>query len=126
MTSAIEWMTGVTLFLFGLSFVLSPTDWARSMKRLLTDTSQRFTLLLVFLILGLLIVNGHNLWVADWRVLVTVVGWATVLKTAAVLIHPKLLQKYADLGDDAMAMGLRLGGFIWLVGGAAITYLSLR
>ena len=31
------------------------------------------------LIAGLAIVNAHNLWVPDWRVVVTVLGWLSVV-----------------------------------------------
>lgn len=34
---------------------------------------------LLALVPGLAIVDAHNLWVADWRVIITVLGWAMVI-----------------------------------------------
>ena len=35
------------------------------------------------LIIGILIVTAHNLWVYDWRVIITISGWAALLKGIA-------------------------------------------
>lgn len=35
------------------------------------------------LIIGILIVTAHNLWVYDWRVIITISGWAALLKGVA-------------------------------------------
>jgi len=48
------------------------------------EISGHFYLIYVFsffvMILGLLLVFSHNLWVADWRVLITIISWVTLLK----------------------------------------------
>ena len=35
---------------------------------------------LVALVLGLLLVVSHNVWTADWRVIITLLGWLTLIK----------------------------------------------
>jgi hypothetical protein len=40
------------------------------------------------LLAGLAIVRAHNLWVADWRVVVTVLGWLAVLGGVLRIILP--------------------------------------
>ena len=37
----------------------------------------------LILILGLVMVNLHNIWMADYRVVITILGWLTVLKGVA-------------------------------------------
>ncbi|HEY9583618.1 MAG TPA: hypothetical protein VJI66_01480 [Candidatus Paceibacterota bacterium] len=37
----------------------------------------------LILILGLVMVNLHNIWTADYRVVITILGWLTVIKGAA-------------------------------------------
>ncbi|HAK53772.1 MAG TPA: hypothetical protein DCM54_17980 [Gammaproteobacteria bacterium] len=34
----------------------------------------------ITLLLGLVTVIAHNVWVADWRVIITVLGWTTLIK----------------------------------------------
>lgn len=42
------------------------------------------------LILGLISVLLHNIWVADWHVLVTIFGWLTLIKGILVIAWPEL------------------------------------
>ncbi len=39
-------------------------------------------------VVGLLIVVSHNVWVADWRAIITVVGWLALLKGIVLMISP--------------------------------------
>jgi 1,4-dihydroxy-2-naphthoate octaprenyltransferase len=34
------------------------------------------------LLAGLAIVNVHNLWVSDWRVIITILGWLAIVRGA--------------------------------------------
>jgi hypothetical protein len=53
------------------------------------------TLATVFtLLLGLLLVNMHNLWVQDWRVVITVLAWITLVKGVAFLFVPEHMMTY--------------------------------
>ena len=38
-------------------------------------------------VVGLLIVVSHNVWVADWRAIITVVGWLALLKGIVLMIR---------------------------------------
>jgi len=43
--------------------------------------------------MGLAVVLFHNLWTADWRVIITVFGWLTLVKGAVLIICPDELAK---------------------------------
>ncbi len=44
-------------------------------------------------ILGLITVILHNIWVADWRVVITVFGWFSLVKGVARIGFPEFVQK---------------------------------
>jgi hypothetical protein len=47
---------------------------------------------------GLAIVLVHNVWVADWRVLITLIGWFMLIRGAArILLTAKVMSFGADL-----------------------------
>lgn len=46
---------------------------------------------LITLTMGMLILEFHNVWVKDWTVLVTIVGWAAVLKGIMFIAFPNAL-----------------------------------
>lgn len=43
----------------------------------------------ILLILGLLVTLSHNVWSADWRVIITFLGWLTLLKGCLRLFLPQ-------------------------------------
>jgi hypothetical protein len=47
----------------------------------------------LWLIIGLLIVVDHNIWVADWPVIITIVGWILLLQGLMRLFVPDAFVK---------------------------------
>ncbi|MCR4338047.1 MAG: hypothetical protein NUV91_09620 [Candidatus Omnitrophica bacterium] len=45
------------------------------------------------LIVGLLMVQFHNIWVLDWPVAITIVGWLGVIKGVRLIVFPNSLPK---------------------------------
>jgi hypothetical protein len=39
-------------------------------------------------VMGMVVVALYNVWSADWRVLVTLLGWLTVIKGAVIMLFP--------------------------------------
>lgn len=45
------------------------------------------------LIIGILIVVSHNIWVTDWRVIITIIGWLALIKGIVRLLFPEFVMK---------------------------------
>lgn len=75
-------------------------------------------------VLGSLIVIHHNLWVKDWRVLITILGWLALIKGVLLIVFPGFVQGYSRpfLGERglmwfppaAVFLGLLFGYFGFL------------
>ncbi|MCX6733857.1 MAG: hypothetical protein NTX63_03505 [Candidatus Peregrinibacteria bacterium] len=50
------------------------------------------------LVLGILIVISHNVWVYDWRVIITLSGWAALLKGVARIYFAEYTKKWLKSG----------------------------
>ena len=50
----------------------------------------------VLLALGLITIILHNVWVADWRVIITVTGWASTLKGVTRMGFPEATQRLTN------------------------------
>lgn len=124
MALGIEVVTGTCLFIFGLSFLTNAGFWTDAFKGMSSDTQQTFTLLMVLLICGVLMVMGHNIWVGDWRVIVTITGWAVLLESIALILAPRILRIYANWSDRTMVTWLRVGGSLWTLAGGIVLYYS--
>jgi len=74
------------------------------------------------LVVGFLIVSNHNVWVQDWTVLVTIIGWLALLKGVLIFLAPKFLIKLSAsilkktnlIGLCAIILGLVFGYFGFL------------
>ena len=98
----------------------------QAQSRLITDEFMRSPALvfltgLMILPVGLAIVLTHNVWVADWRVLITILGWLTVFKGALRLLAP---QQTLNVGRTFLAKPnvITISAAIWLVIGAMLCF----
>ncbi len=72
-------------------------------------------------LLGLATVVAHNLWVADWRVAVTILGWITLIKGIEKIAFPDRVNKKAQMFKNKQT----LWGFVILLIGAFYFWISL-
>ena len=69
------------------------------------------------LTVGLTMVTFHNIWEADWRGIITFIGWMALVKGVLLLLKPELLlqkaafwqQRMMLAGSITLLLGLYLG-----------------
>lgn len=76
---------------------------------------------LVALLIGLILVVSHNVWVYGWPVVITAIGWLTLLKGIAHLLAPQKtiewgLSIYKSLEPVLFVIGLVIGIYLTYVG----------
>ena len=49
-----------------------------------------------FLILGVLLIVSHSVWVFDWRLVITVLGWSILLKGAGRIFFPSAVRRMIE------------------------------
>lgn len=86
--------------------------------------NRTFTLIsgYVTLLLGLISLILHNLWVGDWRVIITIFGWISLIKGVVAIGFPEVTQKWAEkfknkplLTQILLVIGIFLGAWLlWL------------
>ena len=72
-------------------------------------------------LLGLMTVVAHNLWVPDWRVAITILGWATLIKGILKIGFPGHVHKQAQM----FKAGQTLWGAVIFLLGAGLFWMSL-
>jgi hypothetical protein len=70
---------------------------------------------------GLAIVLTHNVWVADWPVIITIVGWLTAFSGAIRIVAPEGAIRYGRRAYERPG-GPLFGAAIWLLLGAVLTF----
>lgn len=104
-------LAGPVLIAVTLSEMLNPHIWAAVSAPI---TYQSGTLLFVA---GLSIIRVHNVWSYNWPVLVTAVGWFSVVTGLARMFAPELSQQAVE--NKYVPLGLQL---VLLLGGFVLTY----
>jgi hypothetical protein len=69
------------------------------------------------LVAGLAILNAHRAWTADWRVLVTVIGWVFIVAGLIRLILPTLAETLAPAVYSGPAALMVAGVVVLIIGG---------
>jgi hypothetical protein len=64
------------------------------------------------LVMGMLLVKHHNIWVHNWRVLITIVGWIALFKGMMLMAFPRTISRFKSWYKNAQGWGI----FIIVVG----------
>ena len=60
------------------------------------------------LLVGMLLVANHNIWVKDWSVIVTIFGWAAVIKGILFMAFPESLGWFRGWFKNTQSWGVLL------------------
>ena len=70
---------------------------------------------------GLAVVLTHNVWVADWRVIITIMGWLTTIAGGVRLVAPYQAIKFGR-GAYEQPNGILFGAIFWTLLGAVLCF----
>ncbi|MBD3330353.1 hypothetical protein GF354_02370 [Candidatus Peregrinibacteria bacterium] len=108
---------GSFFLVFGLLFIIT-----RQLGRTIEMTDDKAFVIstgYVTFLMGLVTVILHNLWVSDWRLIITLLGWSTLIKGIMKIGFPDHIHKQAQRFKkkqflSAIAL-LFLGGYLmWM------------
>jgi uncharacterized membrane protein len=71
---------------------------------------------LLTFVAGLATVIFHNIWVADWRVIITIFGWIMLIKGILLVLLPSAMIKTTKIYSDNLKLILIPWGVMILIG----------
>ena len=112
---------GFALIVIPLALLINPKHLERVIMQLEND-SNLFLWGIVAFVLGSAMVLNYNAWDSNWTVIITILGWLSLLKGLFLLFFPNLIKRWAL----KIAKGQWLS--VWLVVivfvGLLLTYFS--
>ncbi len=114
-------LMSVVLVVIGLALLLRNGYYVKAYKSWMKNEGLMLFTAMVTLVTGVVLVLAHNVWVASWEVLITIVGWGAVLKGVILLLLPKEMEKLINSLMKTKWL-LPLGAVIWIVGGLYLGY----
>jgi hypothetical protein len=115
-------LLGPIFLLAALGFFLNGESYEKLMKKI--DTSSLAFIMTGYasLTVGLAIVLQHNLWVTPGEIIVSLFGWAALIKGGLLILSPKSM---TDLSEKIVKGWVwTVAPAIWLVLGAYMTWLA--
>lgn len=114
-------LMSVVFVVIGLALLLRNKHYLKAYKAWMGEPGLMLFTAMVVLVAGVALVLVHNIWIASWEVLITIVGWGMVLKGVLLAFLPEEME---NLIAGLMKKGwlLYLGGGIWVVGGLVLGY----
>jgi len=114
-------LIGPLFLIMGLGMVVEG-DTVRALSvEFLSNLSLIYLAGMLALVAGLAIVNAHNLWVADWRIIVTILGWLSIIGGIVRLLFPGKVQALGT-GMIAHPHAMIIGGIVVLVLGCILSW----
>jgi hypothetical protein len=85
---------GSYFVIFGILFIIS-----RQLGRTIELTDDKAFVIstgYITLLMGLVTVILHNVWIANWKVAITILGWSTIIKGIMKIGFPNVIHKQAQ------------------------------
>ena len=112
-------LMGPILIAVGLGFLFNRGFYSKMAKDFEQHDGLMYLAGIFTMLLGLLMVLNHNIWELNTVGLITLLGWATLVKGAVILIMPKLFRKQIHacltkkcLISMAGVITIALGGYL--------------
>jgi hypothetical protein len=114
-------LLGPVLFVFGLAFAINRTTYTAMAVEFIASRSLVYFAGACALIGGFAVVLTHNVWTADWRILITLIGWIATIAGVVRLVFPDMVKR---VGRDMFVTDrpVFISGIVWIVLGAVLSY----
>ena len=112
--------------LIGLSHLIQPRLWVRFFQRLERTELAAAIIPMYTLPVGLLLIVGHNIWIWDWPLFLTIAGWMMTLKSALYLLIPIAADRMLASRLAKTERSYQVAGAIIAFFGGALTFQAWR
>jgi hypothetical protein len=114
-------LMGPILLVVGLSVLIDEKSMRAIAKEVLGSRALIYIFGIIDLLLGLVLVTVHNVWAWDWRLIITVIGWLSLVRgLVRILCAPWVMKNAAKmLKKEGLLMGVTI---VMLILGAVLSY----
>lgn len=117
-------LIGLTYLCAGLGLLIHPKFQKNMLDGFVKNAGLVYTIAFPTLLVGFLLMAYHNEWVWKWTVIITIFGWAAMLKGITMFVLPELYQALAAKLENRTAL-LRVMAGVAAIIGAALLFIGL-
>jgi uncharacterized protein YjeT (DUF2065 family) len=112
---------GIYLLAVGLAFFINPDRFKRIYQHVAKDENFLFFGGILALLIGAIIVSLHNDWALKWSLIITVLGWWSLIKGFALLIYPAFIKLFSFMQNRSNIF-YRMISLIYIAIGLFLAY----
>ena len=118
-------LIGPVMALVGISLLMNETAFRKMAMEFLRSPALIFLSGMILMPAGLAVVLNHNVWVLNWPLIITLLGWIAVISGALRVFAP---DRALTIGKKAIASKeiTTTAAAFWLVIGAVLCYFGFR
>ena len=112
---------GLLFSIDAVGVLINTAIYRRMVEEFTESPALRYLGGMLALFFGLFILNFNNAWTADWTVIITIIGWLSVVKGVLLIVFPNVYLQFTNwmrMGDAMM----RYMGIIYLLLGLFLTF----
>ena len=115
-------LIGPIALVIGAGIMLNAAMFRRLAEEFVADDALVYLSGMLTMTAGMAIVLTHNLWVADWPTIITVLGWLMVIGGAVRIAFPQWTEAFGRRMLKHPAPTLTVAAIVWLALGALLCY----
>lgn len=112
---------GIYLTIVGIAIFLDPQRFRAWYNKMIIDDFNLLFAGTLALFIGVFIIAFHNIWVIDWPILITLIGYWAIFKGTGFLITPKFVKLFKPI-INTNNLTYHLSGIGWLLVGLFLLY----
>ncbi|MDH5596530.1 MAG: hypothetical protein OEY44_00370 [Candidatus Peregrinibacteria bacterium] len=101
-------IASLTYFSAGIAAFGGKIDYKKMVDSFGQSPALTYMTGLFALIIGMILVEHHNIWVMDWPVLVTIIGWASTIKGVMLIAAPEVMSSFKPVFKNTTGVGIFL------------------
>ena len=109
-------LIGPALLIVGIGILLNQTYYRGMTKEFVASRPLFYLASIIGVLAGLAIVLVHNVWVLNWRVLITLFGWINLIRGALSILLPEQSFAYGGRMMAGKNMPMIAGAVALLIG----------
>lgn len=112
---------GLCYLIIGAGLLLNQKFWREAIEDFSKNAATVFFGGIFALVVGVVIVLTHNVWVGNWTVIITIIGWIALIKGIWIIVFPGTVSKFMQVyrKNKSLLLVQSIGALVF---GAVLTY----
>ena len=114
-------IAGLCYLIMGAGFLFNRKAFQQVMEDFCKNAAVVFYGGLLALVIGVVIILTHNVWVTNWTVMITIIGWLALIKGIWIIVFPNTVSKLMQVYKKNKNL-LVVNPIVMLILGAVLTF----